>query len=433
MLLILMINMRVISGRIKGNQFLKNMAVMTMGTVLGQVIIVGVSPLLTRIYLPSQLGAFTLVLTLVTLFTPIVNGRYDISIVVAENEKEANSLVIVGVLISVIVSLLIGLGIFVYSIISPTTFQDVGIWLYLVIPMLIIVGITNVLLSYNNRHSQYKLIASVNLIRSFVQATTQVIFGLLGFGTPGLIISQLISLSFAIKKQAKYASKHINNINKITRNNCLDVIKKFKNQPLYSAPALFINSFSNSILIFMITYLYGIKEVGYYAIAYRVLGLPITVITANVARIFYERAHQEMKSNGNFYNIFKKTALLLFAISVPFFLLLAFTPTYLYELVFGNEWGRVGVFVAILTPMYAIKFIVSSLSLSLVIGNKQKVELLLQIGFIVNSIIAFGFSKIMKLEIEYFLSLVSTLYFINYLIVLIVILRLSKMNGKIEN
>ena len=418
--------MRNIVNRIKTSSYLKNLVALSMSTVIAQLIVVSISPVLTRIYKPEELGAFTIIVTIVGMFTPIINGRYDVSIVAAEKDEEANEVAVAGIFVSLIVSLFVGAGIWIYNYLNPGYFEAIGLWVYLSIPILVIVGINNILNSYNNRFQQYNLMASVTVVKSVSQAILQVIFGLSKFGVGGLIISQFISLFFGLKRQARYLLQNRDHFRKIKLNNVWKVIKKYRNQPIYAAPALFLNSLSYSILVFLINELYGIKEVGYYSIAYSVLGMPIALISANVSRVFFERAIAERKEKGNFYSIFKKTTILLGIVSFPFFVALFFMSQFLFEFIFGEGWGRAGVFVSILSPMYAIRFVVSAVSLSLTISNKQKIELLLQAGFLIEALAVFFISKITNLGIEYFLGSISGLFLINYLAVFIVIARISK-------
>lgn len=405
------------------------MIILSMGTMISQLFLVLITPIVTRIYKPEELGAFTLIITIVTIFSSVINGRYDISIVSANNENEADAIAVVGILNSIVISFIICCGLSIYNIFYPETFSSIGGWVYITILMLLIIGFTNILTSFNNRYKQYKLMASVNIIRSNSQAITQIVFGLLNFGVLGLIFSQLLSLILAIKKQLNHIKSDINRFKTIKFSIVLDAFIKYKNQLIYSTPALLINSLSYSILIFFISALYGVKEVGYYSISFRMLGMPLSLVSANVAKVFFEKASVEKKETGNFYNTFKKTSLLLLVISLPFFGLLMIISEPLFELVFGFGWGRAGLFVAILSPMFAIRFIVSPLSLSLVIAKKQRVELLLQVGFLIEALCAFFISKVMGLELEYFLLIISGLFMVNYFLMYLVMLKASKENS----
>jgi len=50
------------------------------GTTIIQAILIAISPILTRIYVPKDFGVFALFYALVTIFGSIVNGKYELAI-----------------------------------------------------------------------------------------------------------------------------------------------------------------------------------------------------------------------------------------------------------------------------------------------------------------------------------------------------------------
>jgi O-antigen/teichoic acid export membrane protein len=273
--------------------------------------------------------------------------------------------------------------------------------------------------------------ASVSLIRSATQAIFQIFFGLLKTGMPGLLISQLISLLFGLKRQSRYIQKTFSDFFNIKIQEVIEVMKKYKNQPLYSAPAILINSTSYSILNVFIASLYGLVEVGYYSITYRMLGLPIQLVSMNVAKVFFVQASEEKKETGKYTKTLKKTVLFLTLISVPVFVILSIFSPKLFGYIFGRGWEKAGLYVALLSPMFTIRFIVTSITQSLIISNKQKIEIIFQSGFIIEALAAFLISKYSDIPINGFLIIISILFSINYLILLIYIFHLSKKENKV--
>ena len=425
--------MIVLLEKIKSSKYLKNLAILTSGTIIAQFVLVAISPLLTRIYSVEELGLFALLASLISLFTPVMNARYDISIVNAKTLKEANALAVAAFAISLIFSFLLFLGLFFYNILFPKTFSELGLWIYLLIPIFVLLGLTNVLTSYNNRYLQYKLISKVSVIRSTVQALTQILFGLTKLGIIGLTISQFLSVLMSIKTQAKFAFDERETFKGLKYTDIISVIRIYKNQALFSTPAIFLNSLSNSMLVFFITILYGVIELGYFSIAFKVLGLPIVIISVNVAKVYFEKANRELNDRGNFSSTYNKTFLLLSSISIPFFIILMLVSSDLFELVFGEGWGRAGTFVAILAPMYLIKFVASSLSLSLILVNKQKVELLIQMLFVLVGGTVFILCYMLDFNIYTFLTLISSLYSLVYILMLLITFKYSKEEKEFKN
>lgn len=412
--------------KVKNNTFLKNIVTLSLGTIFAQLILFFTSPIITRIYTAEQFGAYTLVVTLVSMFTPVVNAKYDMGIVVADDDKEASALTVGSLGIQLSVIALVGTGLAVVLAMGVTSFSAIGLWCFMALPLLWFNGIINILSSYNNRHKQFKIIASVTFMRSLIQAAGQIIFGMLKMGMAGLLLAQLLSTLMGIARQAKYAFANIKDFLKVTRSDVISALKKYKNQALFSTPASLINAFSYSVLNIFIGNLYGLAEVGYYYISYRLLGMPIQLISMNVAKVYLSRATEERKRTGKFVHAFRKTLILLTTASIPMFFLVAVLSPKVIGVLFGPGWEKAGYYISLLTPMFASKFIVTSLTVSFVVAGKQKYDIFLQIGFFIESVAAYILALSFDWSITTFLLTISILYSVNYLAVLYLVYKSSK-------
>ncbi|GFR35995.1 lipopolysaccharide biosynthesis protein [Thermobrachium celere] len=414
--------------KIFSSNYFKSIAVLTFGTLISQIITVLVSPIATRLYTPEQLGIYTLLLTIVTLFGPILSGKLDAAIVTADSEDEVYNLIVASILISFIFVILISLGFLCYLKINKSIRLEVGVYYLIVIIILIITAFINIFSYYNNRHKEYELISSVNVLRTITQSMFLLIFGLLKLGTIGLLLSQLIGLLFGLKKQSEKLYKNINILNKICFNKVKSVIYKYRKQIIYSTPAHFVNSASYSMLNFFITELYGIRVFGYYSMSYRMLGLPLTLISINVSRVFFKNLWKKKKVNGNYFITLRQILLFLGCLAIPMVFILLILGPHLFELLFGKGWDVSGKYAQLLAPMFGFRLIVTTISPALIISGKQRLELAMQSLFIITSILTYMLCKKFELDINIFLILISLKYSLIYIYFLITICRLSKLN-----
>ena len=358
------------------------------GASLAQVITIVVSPISTRLYEPEELGVYTLLLTIISLFGPIICGKYELSIVSAKDENEAMEIVAGSIIISFILTILITIGYNLYLLNMPSIRNDVGLFAYVVILLLFINALINILTSYNNRHKEYKTISNVYVIRNIVQNLGLVVFGIMKFGTVGLLLAQLLGSIFGLKKQSSKFLENLGSLKKVSFSGVKEVLIKYKNQLIYSMPAHFISNLSYSILNFFITGLFGLSVFGYYSMAYRMLGLPLSLISMNISKVFFKRATDENMLTGNFHKTLKQTALILLIISIPMVLILTLFGPYLFDFVFGDGWGTAGEYVRILAPMYGIRLVVAALTPALIVSGEQKLEMKIQVLFLLSSAIA---------------------------------------------
>jgi O-antigen/teichoic acid export membrane protein len=415
---------------LKANE-LKNIVILSGGTIVAQIIGLIAQPIATRLYTPNDFGVMAIILSLIGLFSSSLNGQYHLSIVTAKSDKEANSVAALAIYFGLIVSVIVSIGIIIYTLLNPITFASAGLWIYISIPFIILSGITNVISSYNNRFKQYKLLATVSLYRSIGSNLVKIGLGFAKIGFIGLIFSFIISILAGIRKQSEFFRKNWKEIFSTRKAVLILLLKKYKNQPLYSAPGIFAVSYSVSIIPLFIASLYGIKELGYYALATATLSLPFSLVTGNIGTVYFRQASKEKSDTGIFYNSFKSSLVLLVLVSIVPFLSLAFFSETLFAFVFGSAWFRSGTFVFLLLPWQWMNFIGGALACSLIISGNQLTKLLIQCMFIIEVVTNYYLSKYFHLAVEGFLLAISLSYAFTYMVLLLVIFKASKHQSKI--
>lgn len=407
------------------SNFLKASVTLISGSILTQILAVLVSPVMTRIYSEAEIGEYTLILTAVSMFGAVVCGRYDMSIVAEENEKNVFSLIKLSFVLTLIISFLVSIGYtFYYSTLKETTlnWRSSFFWIFL---LLFFTGIGNILIAYNNRYQEYKLMTSVQIVREVGRDVTLIFLGILKCGTLGLLISQGISVFLGLNRQAKKLKKNIKEIFGCKLLDIKKVARSHIKQPLYSVPASFANSFSYSALNLFISGLFGIETLAYYSMSFRMLGLPLNLLSVNVSKVFFEKAAREYDEKKNFRKSYLQTSFLLLLIAIPMVVCLMVFAPLLFEIFFGKGWGRAGYYVRYLAPMFGIRLVVSAVSPTMIICKKQNWELVLQSLFIAASVFVYIVCK-NKYGIDIFLKLISILYSIIYSIYFIAMFKFSK-------
>ncbi len=71
------------------NSFLAPVMMLSSGTVLAQLINVGVLPALTRIYTPAEFGVFTVYLAVVAVLSSANTGRFEYAVLASETDADA--------------------------------------------------------------------------------------------------------------------------------------------------------------------------------------------------------------------------------------------------------------------------------------------------------------------------------------------------------
>lgn len=406
----------------KNSSFFRSITTLASGSFIAQIITVLVSPITTRIFTPEQLGLYTLLITGLGIFGSVICLRYDLTIVTEEEECNVYPLVVLSIILTVVMSIIVSIGYYFY-LSSNNDYKNYMYACLFLLFLLITTGITNVLVSYNNRLKEYKLMTQVYVIRTISQNILMIILGFLKFGVLGLLSSQLFSQFISLKRQASSLNAERVELKKVTWEKIRYVFRKHRNQFIYSTPAGLANNVSYSALNIFINFLFGSAILGFYSLSYRILGMPLTLISNNVSKVFFEQASREYEKNGNYKYTFIKTMKFLTVIAVLLLIVLEILPPMLFPFVFGKSWIIAAYYIQILAPLFAIRFIVSSVSTGIIISKRQKIDFLIQGLFIVFSIITVLIVKFFTLTIYAFLTIISVTYSLTYMVYLFYVMR----------
>lgn len=405
---------------------IKDVAILSSGVFLAQLVGFLCQPIATRLYSPEDFGTLNLIISLVAMFSPILTLQYEFCIVTAKTDREANITTALSFYICFIIVAIFGIGIVIYDYINPKTFASAGLWLYTSIPIMLFTGTATIVTNYNNRFGQYKLIAKISLYRAIISNIIKLGLGYLNFNFSGLILSNMSSTIFGIKRQAKYLLENKKEIMSVKLWELKESFIKNINQPLFSTPGIFVFAYAFSIIPFFINSLYGMQEVGFYSLASSMFALPMSLVSINIGKVFFRNASQEQAQKGNFFNSYRSVVGLTSVLSIIPFVILFFIAEPVFKLVFGDIWVRCGTFAKYLIPMYAVNFVANTVISGLIICGGQKEKFLLQSFFLVFSLITYYIVKVFSLPIEIFLMLISITYAINYIGLLILIYYKSK-------
>lgn len=376
--------------------FFKSFVILASGSLVGTLIIAICEVARTWIFPKDAIGIYTFLLTVPLTFISITALRYDVSIVIEEDERKALTLVKLSAVLSLFTSGLVAIG-FVIFIIS--FHRDYIPYLYVTpfIPIIMLgYGSNNILNSYNNRYKEYGTISKKYIVRTSLQYLGTVVLGFIfisvlhlsGLSVLIMTIPYSLGLFAGIKSQSKELLIRQDELKRITWSEMWEVAKKYKRQAYFSSPALFVNSYSFSIITFLIEDIFDTTTLAFYSISNRVLGMPISLISSNVAKVYIEEASREYDDSGKFENAFKKSFLFLVVMAIPMFLSMYFIAPSLCAILLGDGWDAAGEYIKILSPMFSFRLVGTAISQSLAVCNKQGWELIVNGSLIFASVLS---------------------------------------------
>ncbi len=425
-----------ISKIINRSEYVKNTFTLAGGTALSLLVLILISPILSRLYTEDNFGVLTLYMSITSVLTTIVTGRYEFAIMLPKSEKEAVNLTMISIILSFIISFII----FIIMIVFNEVFVDVldtpemSVWL-LIIPLnVLLISVYQSLYYWSNRKTYYKSMAISRITKNTSFAAINVGGGFLKLGNIGLIAGRLfgdfvaaITLLFKVFKNDK------EKIKQVSVKDMGSVARKYKQFPTFLVFSHSLGTLNGELPTFMIKFFYSLGMLGQYSWAYRIIEMPTSIISRNMGDVFRQRATDDYHENGKFNDIFVKTVRNLFLIAIVPFIIFWFIAPELFAFVLGSEWRIAGDFAKILSISTLFSFIVGPIDkASLIVGNTQYSLFWHGLRFILN-IGSFLLVKSLSLPIEsYFYVLVSINVFM-YLIELSACYRFSLGYKKILN
>lgn len=374
--------------------FRNDFATLTMGRVVGQIIPVIITPVLTRMYTPEDFGVFAIFIALVTMISLISTGRYNLAITLPKELKKATELLLICLIGVISVSLFSFLMFFTFqgSLLDLLALQEEILLIFFVPLGILIVASIESVYYWLLRKREYYFLSKNFIIQTTVINLLKLGFAFFYWGWLGLVLAYilgtLLSLMLLVGRFLR-KSNFFAFIKEVNVKDLLEVAKEYKKFPLFSMPADGINSFARELPNMLLNSLFGTDIAGFYSLTQRILRLPITFIASAMTDVYRERASADFREKGDCRKIFLATLkyLTLFSI-IPFILIFLFAPA-LTPIILGEQWTEVGNYIRILTPLFFFKFIASPLSSTLYINQKQKYFLLCQIGFLLCTIGSF--------------------------------------------
>ena len=348
----------------------KNFFLLFSSSTLAQIIALFLSPFISRLFTPDNFGMIGYVASIAGIFTAIGSLTYEKAIVLENDDKQARDLQFLSFCISFIFSVSLYLVIY-FCINNFYSVTNSNIYLLWIVPIFFLNNFINIIFSVLNRNKQYKNIAIIQLLRRSGTAIAQLIFGIIGYTTFGLIWGNLFGALFCVMYifilSGVSFSKHKYRIKELKY-----IAKKYINFPLYTAPQELINiSFAQLPVIIIASY-YNITILGAYYFAVKIIQLPSTLVGNSIKKIFYKEAADSRGKLDDLRELhFNLTVILLFVAIFPMILSFLFAPT-IFSFIFGETWLLAGEFSRWMTLWFGANFIMVPSRVLFLVFEKQK-------------------------------------------------------------
>ena len=350
------------------------------GTVMAQILTTAISPILTRVYTPSDFGKLAIFTAMLSLLTVAAAGRYELAIPLSEDDREASQVFLLAFIITLITSIACVLAVILLSDRIESLLGPLGTNRYLFVLPIGVMAVSSfaIMEKWAIRRQAFVPIAKSKVGQTLGTIAVQI--GGSGYGFIALIGGLVAGQAVGITRLGSIARKSVNT-GGFSWHEVKRVAKRYKNFPLYSVWIALLNTGSLQFAPLFLAGLFGASAVGLYALTLRVLALPATVIGNAVGSVMLARA-PEVHRQGRLKDLVGRMHATLAATGAPALVLMLVAGPDLFALVFGETWREAGRYAQWMAPWMYFQFQWSPLSMLTIVLELQRGELVAQIcGF----------------------------------------------------
>ncbi len=337
------------------------------------------SPILTRIFSPAAFGVAGLFNSILGVAAIFAGFRYQQAIMIPKKEEEAASLLFFCCGLAALAGLLLVPVVWVWGSPLSELLNAPGLepFLWLMPIAVLSSGLTVSFNQWFSRLREFGLLAKVRVAQSTLTTGSKLGLGFAQVTSAGSLIGSNVGASVLATailgmRITRGQLEDTRGVFSVTRAAAL--AKRYRNFPIYNMPNAFLNTVSMQMPAFMLSAFFSPKTVGFYALAYSSLNLPMDLIGQAVGKVFYQRSSAAL-GEDRLAAVVKKTFLSLVVLGTMPILVVSIVGADLFAVVFGGEWSEAGVFAQILAPWSLAVFVGSPLSVLFNTLERQEMAL----------------------------------------------------------
>ncbi|MFT4577895.1 MAG: O-antigen/teichoic acid export membrane protein [Nitrospinales bacterium] len=341
--------------------------------MLAQLLPLLAAPLLARLYTPEDFGALALFSAAVSLLLAFSSWRFDWSVPNTSSKTLAAVLLLFGIVALLFFS--VATFFVLWNWAEQWTFWkgfDVLGPLLLFLPVIILGGGLHELMHcWYVRQAELSKVASVRITQSFTGTGLNIVGGYTGLGAWGLIGSSVISVWVGMGLLVSGAQNLKRSFARLSLNRIKVGIARYWWESTSSTMVAVVNVASLAAIPLLLVQYYSAKEVGWYALMYRLAITPIGLLTSALSQSFWAEAAQLVKTDiVKLKSLFLKSTKLLILAAIPVVLLCVSGPLFVGPVLGEAQWAGAGDILMALAPMLVGMIIVQPLT-HLIVHKKQ--------------------------------------------------------------
>jgi O-antigen/teichoic acid export membrane protein len=381
-------------AKITQSEFAINSIKLLSGTTIAQAISIVTAPLLYRIFDKDDYGTLGLYMAIVGLVGVFSTMQFNQAILLEKEDDDAKVLMWLIRLINIGVAFIALIIVFFFreTIAVSLGNEKVAPWLYLTPISIFFSGQGQIFSVWANRKKKYKILAFNAILTALLVPVVSISIGVFNNGPFGLFMGLVVSQTLpSIVLLIMLTRKEDLGWNYFNMKKNIGLVRKYKKFPIYSVPATFVSDFSHNLPVLMFSKYFGSEIVAFYSLSNRMLGLPSNLISNAIGQVYNQKITTLYNQTGSIKRFYFKTLKTLIILSIVLFGFAALLIPKAFPILFGAEWNQAIPISQIMIIIFVLRFINSPLSFIIYIKEKQQIDLIASLYFVLSTIVCFWF------------------------------------------
>ncbi|KTR40480.1 MULTISPECIES: lipopolysaccharide biosynthesis protein [Curtobacterium] len=391
------------------------------GSVIGQGVVLLGSPLLTRLYTPSDFGTLAVVTSTTAIIGAVVTLGLERAVPLPRSDTGAHalaqsaaaSLVVCSIVVALVAYL--GRGELVERFSAPALAD-----LWWVIPCgAAAIGVQRVVAALLTRSRAYGRIAKRNALQGIVQVASGVV--LAPTGALGLMVAPTVGRLVASLGSGNRPRRD-DGRGPVPLRVLRATLRRYRRFVWYTPGSALMNVVGQQLPWLVIAAGQGVVVAGLVGLSVRVIATPVGVVAEAVAQSFAGQFAEGLRATDrDLLPLVVRTSTRLLVPALAGSVVVAVAGPELFALVFGESWRAAGEFARLLVVVHALQLVTSPVSQVLPLLERQATQLSWDIGrtFLVTGglVVAVSAGASTPLLLTTYVALAATAYAVLWVLV----------------
>lgn len=357
----------------------RNLASLAGATGVAQAAVVIISPILTRLYVPADFGAYGAAVSVIAVVAVVACLRYEQAIPLPDSSETAASLIVLCLGLATGTTVITGI---VLALQGDRIAAELGIPAIgnLFAPMVLALfggSVYMTMASWAIRVAAFNDLARTRVTQAGGLVALQLGLGIVRAGATGLLLGDAAGRSAGTWRLARmFWRSEARAVRGVGMRSIRAAAVRYRRFPLLSSPSAILDIVAIQAPTLFLLALFGTTVTGWFVLASRIATFPNALAAASIGPVFLaESARQRREEPAALKATFEAAIKRLVLLGIGPTLLLAVGCPLLFPTIFGRTWADAGLYAAILTPMFFAQLVTSPVSGILIVLERQDLHL----------------------------------------------------------